>query len=331
MTPFQPAGHDDAAAVQLAALTGMRRGTGDERSPSRLALDGAGRIVFESPEWGDFVARVAPGNTNLRMGGDYLSACRSGWNGQVPEMLAHARDLSEILASQCARVAGVVYGCRPEGSRRWFRATAIPLAPLATDQLLIVHEDVSREVESREQLARKAFVDAVTELPNYALFSDRLALAVTQKRRGGPDFAVMFIDLNAFKAINDTFGHVTGNMVLKEVGGRLRESLRDGDTVARLGGDEFGILLPGVGAREAASRVADKIRRRLASPFLAWDGSEFTAAASIGVAFCPRDGIDPTALVERADRDMYRLKPHGARRGRGSAIGLRLMSGSQTG
>ncbi|MCB1887389.1 MAG: GGDEF domain-containing protein [Rhodocyclaceae bacterium] len=327
MTATDRAASRNAVAAHMAAVAGLRPSTdGTDALACRLAIDGGGRIVFASAGWDAFVASLSLDAVDLREGANYLAACRTGWGGRVPEMLAHARDLDRALHAGSSDITHIVYGCSPGGRRCWYRVTAIPLAPLVSDCTLLVHEDVSSEVESREVLARKAFIDSVTELPNFALFSDRLGQAVAQKRRGGPDFALMFVDLNAFKAINDTFGHVTGNMVLREVGKRLRDCLRDGDTVARLGGDEFAILLPGTDSEDAAAQVREKIRRRLTQPFRTWDGAEFTTAASIGIAICPRDGVESDGLLECADRDMYRLKRMGTRRGRGSAIGLRLLS-----
>jgi diguanylate cyclase (GGDEF)-like protein len=164
-----------------------------------------------------------------------------------------------------------------------------------------------QEVRSRQgALEHQAFHDPLTGLPNRALLEDRLNQAILRSRRSGHGGALMMLDLDFFKEINDTFGHPTGDSVLQEVAERLSGELRESDTVARFGGDEFSILLPGLGAdqaREAAARLLDALQPRLEV-----GGHNFHVSGSIGIVIFPEHGEEPETLVRRADMAMYQAK-----------------------
>ena len=153
----------------------------------------------------------------------------------------------------------------------------------------------------------QALHDALTDLPNRTLFYDRVQQAVTAAARSGTHAAVMLMDLDRFKEINDTLGHHSGDLLLRGIGPRLQSALRDNDTVARLGGDEFGVLLPSITGTETAVSVAHKIREALSEPY-SLDGLTVEAEASIGVALSPDHGADAPTLLQRADVAMYVAK-----------------------
>jgi diguanylate cyclase len=158
------------------------------------------------------------------------------------------------------------------------------------------------------RLARMAMYDVLTGIANRALFFDRLEQAINRVQRGTLDgFALMELDIDRFKALNDTFGHPTGDNVLKTVGERLEHCMRRSDTVGRLGGDEFGMLVEGVTSESGASITMTKCLTALDSPF-ALNGQEFKVAVSIGVARCPVDGTTAAQLMAYADAAMYRSK-----------------------
>jgi diguanylate cyclase (GGDEF)-like protein len=162
---------------------------------------------------------------------------------------------------------------------------------------------------SRQAIAKEhqALHDALTGLPNRVLFRDRIEQALAAGRRSGELAAVMLMDLDHFKEINDTLGHHHGDRLLQEVAQRLQATLRDSDTVARLGGDEFGVLLPRVATPEAALEVADELIECLREPFLVEDLT-LEVDASIGVACFPDHGSDTETLLQRADIAMYSAK-----------------------
>jgi diguanylate cyclase (GGDEF)-like protein/PAS domain S-box-containing protein len=168
-------------------------------------------------------------------------------------------------------------------------------------------------VERRQAEARvhhMAYHDTLTGLPNRALLADRLDRAMLSAQRSERRLAVMFLDLDRFKTINDSLGHLTGDQLLKEVASRLCRAVRASDTVARLGGDEFVVLVPGIRSIEEASRVAEKIIEALAVPF-PLEGRMLHITPSIGICVYPDDGEDVETLMRHADGAMYHAKASG--------------------
>jgi diguanylate cyclase (GGDEF)-like protein/PAS domain S-box-containing protein len=175
--------------------------------------------------------------------------------------------------------------------------------------VITIAENVSERERSR-RLEEVAYKDPVTGMPNRRLFDDRLAAAVEATRRKSDSFAVLYVDLDDFKSINDSHGHHVGDAVLNAVGLRLRVCVRDTDVVARLGGDEFGVLLTSLEGHGYAEEIAQRILESLRRPLLALDRS-FDAAASIGISTYPDDGPDAATLLRKADAAMYRAKQKG--------------------
>ncbi len=157
---------------------------------------------------------------------------------------------------------------------------------------------------------RMAFHDALTELPNRLLFLDRAGVAFSQARRAGSSVAVVFLDLDRFKLVNDSLGHAAGDAMLRNVAERLREHLRGGDTVSRFGGDEFTVLLPSLAHPDDVVKIASKILEVLRQPVAIGD-RQIVITASIGISMFPADGNDPETLLRNADAAMYRAKERG--------------------
>jgi diguanylate cyclase (GGDEF)-like protein len=173
-----------------------------------------------------------------------------------------------------------------------------------------VARDITDRKIAEETISFQAFHDHLTQLPNRRLFKDRLELAITQARRNGGMVGVMFVDLDRFKLVNDTYGHAEGDELLKCVAQALRRCVRAGDTLARQGGDEFTILLPDLAHADDSARIADKIMDELRSPIRV-AGEEFRATASVGIAVFPRDGDTADLLLKNADIAMYKVKASG--------------------
>lgn len=179
-----------------------------------------------------------------------------------------------------------------------------------TTHFIASGRDVSELVKVMRRLEHFANYDSLTGLPNRNLFMDRLQQAQAHAFRSGESFALMLLDVDQFKAFNDSFGHAVGDVVLQTAALRIKQCLRNEDTVARLGGDEFCLLLEKTALRRDVKKVLEKISVILREPF-AVDGHNITMQASIGVAFYPEHGEDGHALLKQADDAMYRVKAKG--------------------
>jgi diguanylate cyclase (GGDEF)-like protein/PAS domain S-box-containing protein len=178
-----------------------------------------------------------------------------------------------------------------------------------------VFSDITRRKESEQRLERLAYYDALTELPNRSLFRDRLDQAIKNSRRDSQPLALLFIDLDRFKEVNDTLGHVVGDELLVDAAQRIVSCVRGSDTVARLGGDEFTVILPGLEDRPAIERLAGKIVEALAAPFVLGESTAYVSA-SIGISVYPDDADDLDALIRAADKAMYEAKALGRNKAR---------------
>jgi diguanylate cyclase (GGDEF)-like protein/PAS domain S-box-containing protein len=182
------------------------------------------------------------------------------------------------------------------------------------DNGVVVVEGIARDMTERKRaeatIRRMAFYDALTGLPNRVLFDDYVRNALALAKRHGRRMAVLFVDLDRFKLINDSLGHHTGDRLLQAVTQRLTSCVREGDIVARMGGDEFTVLLPDVEGPHDAADVAQRLLAVLAAPFLI-DGSELFVSASVGMSLYPADGEDAETLLKHADTAMYRAKDQG--------------------
>ena len=183
-----------------------------------------------------------------------------------------------------------------------------------TRELWAANDELRSEVELRKEAERQlhemAFHDPLTGLPNRALFRDRMDTALARASRQEGLLAVMYVDLDRFKHVNDTLGHLAGDRLLIEIGRRIRGCLRGADTLARLGGDEFTVILGDLGGVEDAVRVAERIVEAVGSP-VELDDEAVHVGASIGISLYPRDGRDADTLARNADLAMYEAKQAG--------------------
>jgi len=196
------------------------------------------------------------------------------------------------------------------GEERWVDFMAATIEFEGKPAVLGTAFDITERKAAEETIKHLAYHDGLTGLPNRTLFEDRLTVTLAQARRKRRIAAVMFLDLDRFKVVNDTVGHAMGDSLLQSVAERLKGLVREGDTVARVGGDEFTVLLPEVGQVEDAVEVADRILETLRQPWRL-NGHEFHITTSIGIAMCPGDGEDAESLLRNADTAMYRAKDRG--------------------
>jgi diguanylate cyclase (GGDEF)-like protein/PAS domain S-box-containing protein len=199
-----------------------------------------------------------------------------------------------------------------EGNKR----TVILSAAAVTDEQggilhsVSVQKDITERKRAEETVKWLAYYDALTGLPNRTLFNDRLQLALAHARRNQQKLAVMLMDLDEFKEVNDTLGHPVGDELLKAVGERLTTILRESDTICRMGGDEFLLILPEINKMEQATKTAQKILEAIREPLVV-DHRELRITTSLGITIYPDDGEDVDTLVRNADIAMYRAKAEG--------------------
>lgn len=181
---------------------------------------------------------------------------------------------------------------------------------LPNGEIVAIYDDVTKSKQFEEKLYQLAHYDALSGLPNRMLFADRLQRSLVMAKRDKAKIALMFVDLDKFKPINDTFGHDIGDQLLKDVAKRMQNCLRESDTVSRMGGDEFVVLLSAVATEQDAIPVAEKVLYALSLPFEIY-GHGIEISASIGVATYPEHGDDEKQLIKNADIAMYYAKSSG--------------------
>ena len=207
---------------------------------------------------------------------------------------------------------GEVWSLRKSGEQylEWLTMTAVRDQSGMTTHYVGVFSDITKVKESQEKLDHLAHHDPLTALPNRLLFHDRLHHAIQRVTRGNEQLALLFIDLDRFKNVNDTLGHHIGDELLQQVAKALSSKLRDGDTLARLGGDEFIVLLEDVDGQYGASQVAEKLVAMFEQPFMV-AGHELFVTCSVGVSLFPADASDLNMLIRNADVAMYQAKARG--------------------
>ena len=241
--------------------------------------------------------------------------------GQRPSLLKsgympkeHYRELWETITAG-KEWRGEFYNRKKNGELYWEYASVSPITGPAGEitHFLAVKEDITVRKKYEEQLLRQANYDDITQLPNRVLALDRLSQALARAHRLQTMVGLLFIDLDRFKDVNDTLGHAAGDALLREVGQRLMDCVREGDTVARLGGDEFTVILPDLTAPQNAEMVAEKMLEVASRPFVI-EGQELFTTGSIGITIYPLDANDPHTLMRNADAAMYRAKEMGRNR-----------------
>ena len=276
------------------------RGRAGQTLDRLVILNNRGRVLYSNPAGrragADSVPVAGPSRVTVTAQ-SIIVAVPLGANDA--KRSAAAAELSLPYAPVRAAIAG----------RHWRLAMwiGVALTTLLSVILVLVAKmcrGLRLQVEQHQFLALH---DPLTSLPNRTLFIDRVDQRLRQRRRDGEVAAVMLVDLDRFKEVNDTFGHRAGDVLLAEVARRLSTRLRTSDTVARLGGDEFGVLLPRVDGIDGATKVVDALHKVLAAPFVI-DGVAVTVEASVGVAMLDEHTPDADTVIDWADRAMYQAK-----------------------
>lgn len=271
-----------------------------------ISVDNMTRIALLNP--------VAERLTRLRqqdVQGELLEPLLSRFSNSSAEVLDAVRACQQ--GGQTVRLPEPVSWQDDRGRERQLRVTATPIGDRSTGAVLALN-DVTEALAATARLQHEATHDLLTGLPNRALLLDRLHQALASAQRHGSMLALLFVDLDRFKRVNDSLGHGIGDHVLKDVALRLQTSVRAGDTIARWGGDEFVILLDKLADRSAAITVATKILDLLDQEFNVDGASSLLLSCSIGISIGPHDSTDADALLLMADKAMYRGKLEGGSR-----------------
>ncbi len=263
----------------------------------------------------------------LGYAGDEIGSSPQEWLSR-----AHPEDASDLQQALGRCLRGEVGSlslehrlAHKDGSVHWFtcRAATVRSPDGGVTRMVGSLTDITDRKQLEQRLLHAALYDSLTGLPNRSLFMDRLGQAVARARRlPGHGFSVLFLDLDGFKAVNDTYGHMFGDMLLVEAAGRITAQLRDNDTPVRFGGDEFAVLLDGVTRPDHLDAVVTRLKSALASPYRI-EGTEVVVPATVGIA-SSADGYEgPEKVLRRADEEMYRAKPQrsGTGTGPGGAAG----------
>lgn len=272
-----------------------------ELSPEAIIVQSDDKIVYANPAAANL---FGPEGAETLLGlavADFVHPDHHE-NFRAHEMHLKRNQQSDLKAEKFVRLDGQV------------RDVEVVMASVTYEGRLatqILTRDITERRRAEEQLLHDAFHDSLTGLPNRALFIDHLKLAVNHyRRRKGYLFAVLFIDLDRFKIINDSLGHMVGDELLIAIARRLEICLRDGDTIARLGGDEFTILLDGINDYGDAQRVAERVQEVLEQPF-SLAGRELFVTASVGIRYSSGDNEQPEDILRDADTAMYCAKALG--------------------
>ncbi|MCF8179490.1 MAG: PAS domain S-box protein [Sulfuritalea sp.] len=238
--------------------------------------------------------------------------------GRNARLLSSSRHGREFFSDMWRELLGSGYWQGEMWNRRkngevfpeWLSISSVRNAEEKITHFVAIFSDISERKAAEEKIAFLAHHDPLTGLPNRLLLKDRLERAITHGERAGDKVALLFVDLDRFKAVNDTFGHLVGDTLLRDAAQRLLACVRDSDTVSRHGGDEFLVVLTDLNSSEVPAQIAAKIMETLGEPFHI-DAHEAVISASVGIAVYPDDGADFDELLKKADTAMYHAKDSG--------------------
>ena len=274
-------------------------------------LDSNGLVVATNRAWVAFAKEHPADPWRPDVGRNYLEACEQAARAGSGEATAVADAVRSVLAGTQARFH-VDYASSTRDDDLWF---SLRVSALTVDGggAVVTHNDITGRKRAEMKLAHQALHDPLTGLPNRTLFLDRLSVGLARMERSQAAVAVLFLDLDKFKVVNDSLGHDVGDQLLVAVANRLRAALRPGDTAARYGGDEFTVLCEGITSENDAVVIAERVSAAIGRPF-SLDDAETELTSSIGIAIASGDEDSPENLIHEADTAMYRAKQRGRAR-----------------
>lgn len=283
-----------------------------------FALEGGGDCVWDWNVQSNEVLLSKGGKSMFGFADDEIGNDMSEWNARVhpDDIVSLLGRIGEFFHSKSDKFSGEYrVRCKDE-SWKWILTRGM-VAHRSADgkvtRMIGTHTDLTERKMAEETIRRQAHYDALTQLPNRRLFRDRLEQTIRLSRRDHSSFALMLIDLDHFKEVNDTMGHDAGDLLLVDAAQRIQQCVRESDTVARMGGDEFVVILPDIHEQASIERIAQSIIAKLVSPFLLGEEKAFISA-SVGITLFPADADTMEALLKNADQAMYVAKQLGRNR-----------------
>lgn len=298
----------------------------DSVSSQIAVIDSSGVVTAVNESWRLFsiensLDHIHPAQ-HTEVGSNYLEICNSIKKEGSSDAITARKGIQAVLEGRL-HTFQMEYTCHAPNEQRWFMMAVTPLG-MGLRGAVIVHTDISDRKLAEEKIRNMAYRDTLTKLPNRRLLIDRMSQAIAASKRSGCYGALMFLDLDNFKPLNDMHGHVAGDLLLIEVAHRLRSCVRETDTVARFGGDEFVVMLAQLEedremSKSQAEMVAEKIRSALSEPYLlkvSYEGASDTTVehhctASIGVVLFIGDEASQDDIMKWADEAMYQAKDAG--------------------
>lgn len=282
------------------------RSTLNSLSAQIAIVDESGTILAVNKTWRDFAESNGGTGQKVAEGTNYLQVCDSSTGVWSEGAAVFAEGLRSVLSGQREEFT-FEYPCHSPTERRWFVARVTRFSAGGLARAVVAHEDITERRRAEERLRYQAFHDSLTNLANRQLFVDRLEQALARAERLESIVAVLFMDLDNFKIVNDSFGHEVGDQLLVAVAERFKSCLRQKDTLARFGGDELVILVEDVESPTDAGRMAERIIEELRKPFYL-NGHEIFTSTSIGISLRDSADVSVDEMLRNADTAMYHAK-----------------------
>lgn len=285
------------------------KSTIDALSEHICVIDESGGILTVNKAWRNFGEANGAPSMEAWVGRNYLAVCDAAAGTGVSEAALLAHGLRDVLYGKRDDFT-LEYACHSPTEENWYLAKITRFLVEGPVRVVVSHENITQAKLAERHLTFLAYYDSLTGLPNRVHFYDRLKQTLLQAERSNWTMAIMFIDLDNFKMVNDTMGHAAGDALLRQASARIVGCLRSNDTAGRLGGDEFGVFLPDLASEQDAATIAEKIMTAMACSFTI-EKAEHFVTCSIGIAVFPLDARDADALVCSADTAMYLAKQMG--------------------
>ena len=273
-------------------------------------LDQAGNILQVNNQWKQFALENGFKQANYGVGSNYVEICDNA-SGAFSEEARNVADLCRAVLAGSTASFELEYACHSPTEQKWFNLTVSRLNKRKSAGAVVIHTNITKRKQIENRLLHDASHDPLTGLANRHLFTDHLQMTIERAKRDPAQlFAVLFLDFDRFKSINDSFGHLEGDSLLKQIARRLETAIRSSDLAARLGGDEFTVLLNNINDIAIIPKSAERIQDQLQMPFEI-GGSEIFVTASIGIVLNRADHEKAEDLLRDADLAMYRAKAQG--------------------